>query len=253
MRQNAMVERNAGSFVVQEKKRLSKALAAAGVASRRACEDLIFQGHVKVNGQIVRVPQTLVSFAIDRIEVDDTPIQKEEEKVTFLLNKPYGYVCSHENLGTKKRVIDLFRHLPYRLFTVGRLDRDTTGLLIITNDGHLAQRIIHPSANICKEYLVKVEQEISGEHLKAISKGMFIEGFWMKPLRAQKVRKGTLKIIVKEGKKHEVRLFVQNARLTILTLSRIRIGGLLLGPLQEGTFRECTQADKKRIFSQNLK
>ncbi len=231
------------------KNRLSKTLAAAGIASRRACEELIFQGRVKVNGKTEYVPQTLVSFSEDTIEFDGHSIHKEEKKVTFLLNKPHGYICSHADLGTKKRVIDLFRHLPYRLFTVGRLDRDTTGLLLVTNDGHLAQRIIHPSANICKEYLVKTEQEILGSHLQSISAGTRIEGFWVKPFRVQKVRKGTLKIVVKEGKKREVRLLVQNAGLNILSLSRIRIGNLLLGPLREGDFREYTQEDELRIFS----
>lgn len=232
----------------KEKKRLSKALAAAGVASRRACEELIFQGRVKVNNQVVFLPQTLVSWEKDSISVDDTRIQKEEKKITFILNKPHGYICANSTPGSKRLVIDLFDRLPYRLFTVGRLDRDTTGLLIVTNDGHLAQRIIHPSSNIAKEYLVKTLQEITDDHLKVISKGTFIEGSWIKPFRVTKVRKGTLKIIVKEGKKREVRLLVQNANLDIVSLSRIRIGGLLLGPLQEGAYREMSEEEKNRIF-----
>ncbi len=231
-----------------EKKRLSKALAAAGIASRRAAEEIIFQGRVKVNGVPVLVPQTLVSWETDEIMVDGQRIHSEEKKFYFILNKPNGYICSNTRIGTKRLVVDLFAELPARLFTVGRLDRDTTGLLIVTNDGHFANRVIHPSSNIVKEYLVKTTQEITDEHLKAISKGTRIEDCLIKPVRVIKVRKGTLKVTVKEGKKREVRLLVQNAGLDILELSRIRIGGLHLGTIPEGMYREMTEADKEVIF-----
>jgi 23S rRNA pseudouridine2605 synthase len=233
---------------MENKKRLSKALAAAGVASRRAAEEIIFEGRVKVNGKMVVVPQTMVDWKKDTILVDESPIKAEEEKVYFVVNKPHGFICTNTPLGTKKLVIDLFAHLNLRLFTVGRLDRDTTGLLIVTNDGHFANKVIHPSSNISKEYLVKTSQEITDVHLKTISKGTYIEGSWIKPVRVEKVRKGTLKVVVKEGKKREVRLFVQNAGLDILELSRIRIGGLRLGPIPEGSFREMTDDDKKELF-----
>ncbi len=233
---------------MEKKKRLSKALAAAGVASRRAAEKLIFEGRVKVNGTVEKVPQALVDWDSDLILVDNEPIKGEEKKVYYILNKPHGFVCSNTRIGTKKLVIDLFAHLNMRLFTVGRLDRDTTGLLLVTNDGHFANKVIHPSSNIVKEYLIKTTQEITDVHLKAISKGTYIEESWIKPVKAEKVRKGTLKVVVKEGKKREVRLLVQNAGLDILELSRIRIGGLRLGPTPEGTFREMTETEKKVIF-----
>jgi 23S rRNA pseudouridine2605 synthase len=236
---------------MDKKKRLSKALAGAGIASRRAAEDLVFEGRVKVNGQVVKVPQTLVDWDTDTILVDESPVRGEEKKVYFILNKPHGYVCSNTRLGSKKLVIDLFAHLELRLFTVGRLDRDTTGLLLVTNDGHFANKVIHPSSNISKEYLIKTTQEITDLHLKAISKGTYIEDAWIKPVRVEKVRKGTLKVVVKEGKKREVRLLVQNAGLDILELSRIRIGGLRLGPIPEGTFREMTETDKKEILQRD--
>lgn len=233
---------------MEKKKRLSKALAAAGIASRRAAEEIIFEGRVKVNGQVVKIPQTMVDWDEDIILVDESPIRGEEKKVYFILNKPHGYVCSNTRLGSKKLVIDLFAHLNLRLFTVGRLDRDTTGLLLVTNDGFFANKVIHPSSNISKEYLVKTSQEVTDAHLKDIAKGTYIEDTWIKPVRVEKVRKGTLKVVVKEGKKREVRLLVQNAGLDILELSRIRIGGLRLGPIQEGTFRDMTENDKKQIF-----
>jgi len=236
------------AFLMEQKKRLSKALAAAGIASRRASEELIFNGHVSVNGQVVFVPQTLVSWEQDEIRVDDKLVSGEEKKHYYILNKPHGYICSNARIGRKKLVIDLFKSVNARLFTIGRLDRDTTGLLLVTNDGYFAQKVIHPSANIAKEYVIKTVQEITDEHLKAIDKGTLIEGSWIRPVRVQKVRKGTVKVIVKEGKKREVRLLVQNAGLDILELSRVRIGGLRLGSIPEGTFRELTDAEKQIIF-----
>lgn len=233
---------------METKKRLSKALAAAGIASRRAAEEIIFEGRVKVNGHVVKIPQTLVDWSQDSIKVDDHSIQGEEKKIYYIINKPHGYICSNVQIGTKKLVIDLFAHIDARLFTVGRLDRDTTGLLILTNDGFFANKVIHPSSNIHKEYLVKTSFEITDIHLKTISKGALIEKTWVKPIRVEKVRKGTLKVTVKEGKKREVRLLVQNAGLDILELSRIRIGGLRLGPLPEGAFREMTETEKAAIF-----
>lgn len=229
-------------------KRLSKALAAAGVASRRACEELIFDGKVSVNGEIVLVPQTLVSLEKDDITVDGEPLKREQEKVYFMVNKPKGYICSSARVGSKKLVVDLFGHLNYRLFTVGRLDRDTTGLLIVTNDGHFAQDVIHPSKGQTKEYLIKTSQEITAEHLKSISKGGLVENTWVKPASVRKVRRGTLTITVHEGKKREVRLLVQKAGLDILSLHRIRIGSLVLGNLEPGEWRPLTDKEKQLLL-----
>ena len=232
---------------MEDKKRLSKALAAAGIASRRACEELIFSGKVTVNGEIVLLPQTHVSWK-DDIRVDDIKVNGEEKKIYYMLNKPKGYICSNARVGTKRLVIDLFKNEQERLFTVGRLDRDTTGLLIVTNDGHFAQKVIHPSANISKEYLVKTNQEISHEHLERISSGTRIENSHIKPFRVTKMRRGTVKIVVKEGKKREVRLLVENAGLTIVSLERIRIGNLFLGPLPVGAWRNLTEKDKQDLL-----
>ncbi len=229
------------------KQRLSKVLASAGIASRRACETLIFDGKVSVNGEIVTIPQTPVCLDEDDVRVESTRIKSAEEKVYYLLNKPRNYVCSNSPLGRKKLVIDLFP-TDHRLFTVGRLDRDTTGLLIVTNDGHFAQKIIHPSSNVEKEYLVKVTSHITHDHLVGISRGGMVEGAFVKPVRVTKMRKGTLKVVVKEGRKREVRVLVEKAGLEIRELSRIRIGGLHLGPLSEGSYRPLTAAEKEAIL-----
>jgi 23S rRNA pseudouridine2605 synthase len=234
---------------METRKRLSKALAAAGVASRRHCEELIFAGKVTVNGDIIKLPQTLVSWENDVILVDGQKVKGEEKKFYYILNKPKGYICSSVRVGTKKIVLDLFKNVTERLFTVGRLDRDTTGLIIVTNDGHFANKVIHPSSNLSKEYIVKTGQEISHEHLLAISKGALVEDTWIRPVKVAKIRKGTLKVVVKEGKKREVRVLVENAGLSILSLSRVRIGGLLLAELPEGKYRELSEPEKQIIFS----
>ena len=164
--------------------RLSKILAQRGVASRRKCEKIIEEKRVKVNGILITKPQEHFDEDNVDITVDDKPIGEKEKKVYFLLNKPKGYVCTNEKdtpKKSKKRVLDLFKDLPYRLFTVGRLDKNTTGLLIVTNDGYFANKVIHPSSNIEKEYLVKVVNNISHKDLLEISKGTEIEGKWIKP------------------------------------------------------------------------
>jgi len=235
-----------------EEKRLSKALAAAGVASRRACETLIFEGRVMVNDAVVLVPQTLVNWERDRITVDGSSVKKEQRKLYFFLNKPAGFLCtSTRPKETDRIVLDLFSNYPERLFTVGRLDKETTGVLLVTNDGHFANQVIHPSSDIEKEYLLKSYEEVTEKHLKIMSKGAPVEGRWVRPLFVRKVRRGTVRICVKEGKKHEVRILAERAGLPIVELKRIRIGELVLGPLPEGAFRPLTEKEKNYFLSKS--
>ena len=235
-----------------EEKRLSKVLAAAGVASRRECEEIIFMGRVKVNGTVVRVPQTPVTAEKDRITVDDQLVKTRQRKLYFLLNKPFGFLCTNARPKEKDHIVtDLFANYPERLFTVGRLDKETTGLLLVTNDGHFANSVIHPSMNLEKEYLVKVCEEVTDRDLKALSKGAAVDGKWVRPTSVRKVRRGTVKICVKEGRKHEIRLIVQRAKLEIRELKRIRIGGLVLGTLPEGSFRLLSEREKEALTSRS--
>jgi 23S rRNA pseudouridine2605 synthase len=231
-----------------EKKRLSKALAAAGIASRRACEELIFGGHVKVNGEVVKIPQTLVDWDVDQIVVDETPISSEQKKVYYMLNKPAGYICTNTRPGKKKILLDLIPDPSNRLFTIGRLDKETEGLILITNDGHFAHQVIHPSSNITKEYVVKTAQEITADHLETLSQGARVDDKWVRPVSVHKVRRGTFRIVVKEGRKHEVRIIAERAKLKVLELRRVRIGSLTLGTLPLGECRPLTERDKELLF-----
>jgi len=232
------------------KKRLSKVLASAGVSSRRACEQLIFDGRVTVNGEVTLLPQTLVSLKEDKILVDGKPIEQEEKKVYFILNKPKGYVCTNKRITKRMRlVVDLFSDEDKRLFTVGRLDKDTEGLILVTNDGHFAQKLIHPSHNIQKEYVAKTNHEITPPFLKKISQGAMVEGVFVKPTKVEKVRKNTVKVTVMEGKKHEVRLLLDRAGLEVLHLKRVRIGQFTLGALPVGEYRALSQAEIKGVLN----
>jgi 23S rRNA pseudouridine2605 synthase len=234
-----------------KKNRLSKVLAAAGVASRRACEELIFAGRVKVNGKTVLIPQTMVEMGRDKISVDEESIKSTERKVYFLLNKPVGYLCTNSRPSkNSKLVLDLFEGTGYRLFTVGRLDRDTSGLILVTNDGHFANNVIHPSANVAKEYLAKTDKEITADHLKNLAAGGIVEGTFVKPISVSKVRRGTVKITVSEGKKREVRVLLETVGLEVVELKRIRIGNLHLGSLPVGAYRELTKQERTQLLQE---
>lgn len=229
------------------KERLSKFLAASGIASRRASEELIFDGKVTVNGEVCLLPQTKVDSE-DAILVNGKPVQTKPEFVYFLLNKPKGYVCSHSKGSHKHIVMDLFKEYSGKLITAGRLDKDTEGLLIVTNDGEYANKVIHPSSNLTKEYLVKVKGEVNPEHLIAMSSGTLVEGVFIKPKKVSKVRRGTLRVTVSEGKKHEVRRLAAAAGLEVLSLTRIRLGGLLLGNIPIGAYKELGERERMAVF-----
>lgn len=226
--------------------RLNKFLAHSGVASRRKVENLIFSKMVKVNDKIVDKPQTIIDTKKDIVKINNEII-REEKKYYFILNKPKGYLCSNVRKQKEKLVIDLFKDFSCRLFTVGRLDKNTTGLLILTNDGDFANKIIHPSSNLEKEYFVKVKEKITNEHLSKITKGTFVEDKFVKPVKVQKINKASLKIIVKEGKKREVKAFIKKARLTLIDLQRVRIGSLKLA-IPYGYYKKVSLKDLEKIF-----
>lgn len=249
----------------REPQRLAKVLAAAGVASRRTSEELIFQGKVTVNGSVCTSPQTKVDISKDSIYVNGNRISKKlPPKLYFAVNKPKGYICSCGE--ESKSVVSLFNDylkgwnkiqpgLPKpRLFTVGRLDVATAGLIIVTNDGEFAQKLAHPSSNVTKEYVVTIDGAVHKKHLIAISEGTKIDGVMcipdlVEPLAAQSdTRKTRLRIVVHEGRNHEVRELVQNAGLQVYALKRVRIGRFRLpADLGIGKFVELKQADIKAL------
>jgi 23S rRNA pseudouridine2605 synthase len=229
--------------------RLSKVIAAAGICSRRKAEELIFEGRVKVNGKFILTPQTIVNIEKDHILIDEAVRLKPPSKKYFLLHKPKGFICSSTTVGHKKIVMDLFPNFKERLFTVGRLDKDTTGLLIVTNDGDFANQIIHPSSNIIKEYEVKTKNEITDDHIIKLKKGAFLDGKRVIPAYIKPIKWNLFLIGIKEGKKHEVRIITANAKLKLKSLKRTKIGKLSLANLPLGNMRAMTKNDKELIFA----
>lgn len=231
-----------------KRERLSKVLAYFGVASRRACEDLICQGHVRVNGKQVLLPQTLVDGDQDRITVRGRHIARVSSRLYYVVHKPLGYSCTNASY-IRRRVVDLVPSSDgIRLFTVGRLDRNTSGLIFVTNDGHFAHRLMHPSGGIHKEYVAKVDREITHDHLCALSHGCLVQGALVKPVSVKKVRRATVRIVVQEGRYHEVREMLQNVHLRVLELKRVRIGSWSLGKLPVGSWRVLSASDIESVF-----
>ncbi|KAG2326413.1 hypothetical protein Bca4012_035378 [Brassica carinata] len=246
--------------------RLSKVLAAAGVASRRTSEELIFDGKVTVNGSLCTTPQTRVDPTRDVIYVNGNRVPKKlPPKVYFALNKPKGYICSSGEKETKS-VISLFDEFMAswdkrnpgtpkpRLFTVGRLDVATTGLIIVTNDGDFAQKLSHPSSSLPKEYITTVAGDVHKRHLMAISEGTVVEGVHCVPdsvelmPKQHDIPRARLRIVVHEGRNHEVRELVKNAGLEVYSLKRVRIGGFRLpSDLGLGKHVELKQSELKAM------
>jgi len=226
--------------------RLSKALSEAGIASRRAAEVLITEGKITVNGKKAKLPQEQVDWKKDQIFFKGKRVTPQK-RAYFVFNKPKNVVCSCLRKDREKIVLDYFpSHL--RLFPVGRLDKNTTGLLLLTTDGDFCQKVIHPSKDIEKEYHLTVEN-LTPEKLEKMKKPIFIEGRRVRPVKVFKLNKYSLSVVVKEGKKHEVRLMAKKADLKLVSLKRVRIGSFRLGRLPEGMFRELSEKEGKKIFA----
>ncbi|KAG6553863.1 hypothetical protein Mapa_004780 [Marchantia paleacea] len=255
----------------RQPERLAKVLAAAGVASRRASEAIVFEGRVSVNGKVCTVPQTPVDPLKDIIYVDGNSLPKKmATKMYFVLNKPKGYICSSVEEGMKP-VLSLFddyfkvwaQRNPGlsrpRMFTVGRLDVATSGLLLVTNDGEFANKVSHPSSGLTKEYIVTVNDKVSRRQLAAIGEGTLVQGVKCVPTLVEPMdmepgeTRQRIKIVVSEGRNHEVRHLVEDAGLQVLALKRVRIGGLRLArKLGIGKFDELTEAQIAKVLDKNL-
>lgn len=218
--------------------RLQKVLAAAGFGSRRNCEDLIREGRVSVNG----TPATLgmsCDPSADRILVDGRPASRRalRRRVYLLLNKPKGYVSTVRDEGGRPTVMDLVSSVKERVYPVGRLDRDTEGLLILTNDGELTYALTHPRHLVEKVYLATVQGLPSDEALAQLCAGILLEDGLTAPARARLLPDGRVRLAIREGRKHQVRRMLAAVGHMVLELRRVRVGPLDLGDLPTGSFR----------------
>lgn len=231
--------------------RLQKVLAAAGIASRRACEELIVSGRVTVNGQVVRELGTKVEATRDTLAVDGRVISLSPPAVYIMLNKPAGYVSTTSDPQGRPTVLDLLKDkVAARLYPVGRLDADSEGLLLLTNDGALTQLLTHPRYRLEKEYLVWVEGEVAPAALARLRDGVPLDG---KPAPVDDVevitqggpagRDSLLRIVVHEGRKHEIRRLCAAIGHRVYRLQRVRLGRLRLGDLPPGAARPLTREE----------
>ena len=235
--------------------RLQKVLAHAGVCSRRKAEEYIANGRVAVNGQLVTRPGVKVDQEQDKILVDGKPILKEQ-KIYILLNKPPGYVTTMSDPQGRPIVTDLLPDIKRRVFPVGRLDLDSEGALLLTNDGALTNKILHPRYEINKTYEATVRRTPTSSELHQLEQGILLDGHktWPAKLRilhGQKGKKGmtTIEVIIHEGKKRQVRKMFQAIGHHVFRLKRIAYGGLKLGNLKPGKYRFLTKNDLKKLFS----
>lgn len=231
--------------------RINKYIAHSGVVSRRKADELIKQGKVKVNDTIILEPGLEINKG-DIIKVNNEIISLEEKKIYILMNKPSKYLCSSSDDRGRKTVIDLLKpHYGERLYTVGRLDYETEGLLLITNDGEIANKLIHPSSDIKKTYYVELNNSLTSKALINLEKGVTIDGYRTRPAILKKVGQGTSTnkclITISEGRNRQVRKMFETQRLKVTYLKRLTIGELKLGDMPVGTFRELNKKELKYL------
>ena len=221
----------------QETVRINRYLAQCGVASRRHAEDLIRQGRVRINGQVVAGLGARVRPGVDVVEVDGRVVVPEDERVVVLLNKPRGVVTTAQDDRGRPTVVELV-DLPQRLFPVGRLDIDTEGALLLTNDGDLAFRLTHPRFGVEKVYHAVLDQPISAEDLEHLQRGVMIDSGMTSPCRARTLGDPRrVEVVLHEGKKRQVRKMFRALGYQVVELRRVAIGPIELGSLPPGKWR----------------
>ena len=226
--------------------RLQKYLSSAGFCSRRKGEEYIKDGLVKVNGITVLELGTKVDPQNDRIEVNGTLVQGDQKSVYIALNKPREYVTSCDHPG-EKIVLDLV-DIPGRIYPVGRLDKNSTGLLLLTNDGRLHHKLSHPSFDHEKEYEVTLSSYITDGALKSLEKGVAVMGTKTRPAKIKRLSSKRFLIILKEGKNRQIRRMVGKVGGSVIGLKRIRISNIKLGRLSEGSWRYLREKEKDDLL-----
>ncbi|MEG1637114.1 MAG: pseudouridine synthase [Cellulosilyticaceae bacterium] len=226
--------------------RLQKYLAQAGVASRRKSEEYILQGRVKVNGEVVKELGTIVKEG-DNVAFDNKPIKAEENIQYYMLNKPTGYITSASDEKDRETVLDLMAEVHERIFPVGRLDYNTSGLLILTNDGELTYKLTHPKHHVDKTYVAKVRGDVRIEDVKRLEKGVEIDDYTTAPAKVKVIKRmgnsTTLSITIHEGRNRQVRKMCSAIGYDVFHLRRVSIGKLEIGDLQVGKWRKLKLAE----------
>ena len=227
--------------------RLQKVMAQCGVASRRKCEEMILQGLVRVNGSVVTTLGTKVDLALDEILVKGEKLSQKEKSITLIMNKPEGYVTTVSDQFQRPCVLDLIQ-VPERVYPVGRLDYQTSGLLLLTNDGELSYRLTHPKHHIGKVYQALCAGIVTPEEVQRLEAGVVLEdGYATGPARvkllSQKNGNSLVEIKIFEGKNHQIRRMMKAVKHPVMKLKRIQEGPLRLGSLKAGAWRILTEEE----------
>lgn len=234
--------------------RLQKIIASKGYASRRKAEELIQSGKVKVNGSVIREMGYQANFD-DFIEVEGNPLDEIEGKVYFLLNKPRGVVSTVKDDKGRKTVVDLIK-TDKRIYPVGRLDYDTTGLIILTNDGNLTNYLTHPKNNIEKVYVAKLHGLITKDNLKKLCNGVVIDGKKAGKAKAKilkldkKNNSSIVELIIHEGKNHQVKKMFNAIGFDVLKLKRESVAFLTLDGVKSGEYRPLSIKEVKKLYGE---
>ena len=235
--------------------RLQKVIAQAGIASRRKAEELIKDGKVKVNGEVIKELGTKVSES-NKVEVNNKPIEKETKEY-YLLNKPRGVITTTNDEHGRKTVTDLIE-TSARIYPVGRLDYDTTGAILLTNDGEFANILMHPSNKIDKVYLAKLEGIIKGEQINALKNGVMLDDVLVKASRVKLKRvnqensTSMVEITIHEGKNHQVKRMFESVGFHVEKLTRERIGIFDINNLKSGQYRKLTPKEVQIVYSYKI-
>ena len=229
--------------------RLQKVLARAGVGSRRACEQLIEEGRVEVDGKVVTELGTRVDVATQKIRVDGE-LQSSHHPIYYMVNKPVGVVSTNRDPEGRMRVIDLI-HSDIRLFPVGRLDRTSEGLILVTNDGHLANCLTHPRYRVPKTYLVRVVGRINYAEIQKLMQGVHLAEGYARPesihIKRHYRQSTDLEMVLREGRNREIRRLLARVGHKVISLCRTGIGEIKLGSLPSGSYRRLTPAEIRKL------
>ncbi|PZM85673.1 rRNA pseudouridine synthase [Candidatus Gracilibacteria bacterium] len=230
---------------MEEKIRLQKYLSQAGICSRRKAEEYIEKGLIKVNGEIAQIGQSVIP-GVDKVELLEKAVEEQKKLVYYKLNKPRGIVTTCAQNG-ETNIIDVI-DVKERVFPIGRLDKDTTGLILLTNDGRLANFLMHPRYEHQKEYIVEVFGAITDEALEKMSSGLFILGSYTKKAKIKRISSGKFFITITEGRNRQIRRMVEKVGFRVKKLKRIRIENIELGNLGIGEYKHLSKKEIDNLF-----
>jgi len=241
---------------VKKLKTLERVLSKAGLGSRTDARKWIGAGRIRVNGKLIQTPDHWVDLERDQVMLDGKPV-RAGKKIYLLLYKPKGYITSYKDPEARPTVYDLIQSVGQWVVPVGRLDQDTSGLLLLTNDTHFAELVTNPEYKISKTYLVKTSMRLSDEQLQQLRKGVMLKDGPTQPAIVHRVRDSGkytfLEITIREGRNRQVRRMIEAIGSKVLKLVRTEIGGLRIGDLPIGTYRELSAAEVKLLTPARIK